>query len=96
MKQKFKFRKKLIELANRMGLIDDTVLTVQKKPSSDAGYNELVNNQRRFVKGILSLPLARQALRIKAIEEAMLRAEADQRFKQQQAEKAKSDDINGT
>lgn len=96
MKPKFKFRKKLTELANRMGLIDETVLTVQKKPSSDEGYYELVNNQRRFVKGILKLPLRRQELRIKAIEEAMLRAEAEQRYKQQQAEKAQSNDADGT
>jgi len=95
MKKKFKFRKKLIELANRLGLSDDTVLTVQKKPHSDVGYNELVNNQRRFVKGLLKLPLRRQELRIEALEKAMLRAEQEQLEKQKAAE-ATSNDSDGS
>lgn len=90
MKTKFKNRKRLINLANRIGLFDETVLTVQEDPVTKKAKHELVNNQRRFVKGILALPLDRQELRIKLLEERATMAEASHKAKLE-AEKAKND-----
>lgn len=93
MKKKFKFRKKLIELANRMGLLDVPVLTVQKKHNQDEGYYELANNQRRFVKGLLKLPLRRQELRIQALEKAMAQAEKEAAEKLEKAAEGSNDSV---
>lgn len=92
MKAKFQNRKVLQEMANRMGLFDETVLTAQAKPGTQEPYFELVNNQRRFVKGILKLPLDRQESRIKVIQERILMAEADHRAKLEQEAKQTAED----
>lgn len=91
MKAKFQNRKLLQEMATRMGLYDETVLTAQEKPGTKEAYFELVNNQRRFVRGILKLPLERQNLRIKVLEERILMAEAAHRYKLEQEQKAKTE-----
>lgn len=77
-------------MADRMGLYDETLETGQIKPGTKEGYLELVNNQRRFVKGILKLPLDQQELRIKTIQERILMAEASHKAKLEEEVKAKA------
>lgn len=100
MKAKFQNRKRLIGLANRIGLFDATVSTVQEKIGTKEAKDELVNNQRRFVKGILELPLERQNIRIQLLEERATMAEAAHRAKlEQEAKQAlegSSNDSNST
>jgi len=61
-------RKILQELANKMGLIDEAVLTVQENPVTKKISYQLVNNHRRFVKGILRLSRAEQDARIEKLQ----------------------------
>jgi transcription antitermination factor NusA-like protein len=64
MKSRFKFKKQLQDIADQMGLTDETLLTGQVQEGTQKPYFQLVNNQRRFVKGMLKLPLKEQATRI--------------------------------
>jgi hypothetical protein len=57
-------KKILQEIANRLGLYNETLLTVQEDSVTKKGKYELVNNHKRFVKGILKLPKAEQDARI--------------------------------
>jgi len=78
MKKRFKLRKTLQEIATRMGIEDLTQLTGQMKPGSkDQGYMELVNNQRRFVRGLLKLPVAEQQARINYFKRVIEETEAE-------------------
>lgn len=77
MKSKFKNRKTFIELAEKMGLSDATQLTGQMKPgTTDQPYLTLVNNQRRFVKGLLRLPEKEQLFRISELRRIIAEQEA--------------------
>jgi hypothetical protein len=68
MKKKNKYRKELQSLARDLGLLDEPVITGQIKPgTTDSPYFILVNNQRRFVKGLLKLPFAEQRERIERL-----------------------------
>jgi len=68
MKKRFKNRKKLQELATKIGLQDSLQFISKRKPGTDEAYFELVNNFNRFVKGTLALPLEQQNARIQALE----------------------------
>jgi hypothetical protein len=68
MKSRFKFKKELQNIAEQMGLEDEVILTGQVSEDTKKAYFQLVNNQRRFVKGMLKLPLEEQASRIKELK----------------------------
>jgi hypothetical protein len=77
MKSKFKHRRELAELAEKMGLDDKAHLTGQIKPGTkEDAYFVLVNNQRRFVKGLLRLPLEEQQARINYFKRVIAEQEA--------------------
>jgi hypothetical protein len=76
MKKKFKNRRKLQELATTMGLESSTVITGQQDPITQKPYYQLVNNQRRFVRGLLKLPLKEQQARIAELEKIISEQEA--------------------
>jgi hypothetical protein len=76
MKSRFKFKSKLKNLAERMGLEDRAELTGQVQEITNKPYFQLVNNQRRFVKGILKMPVEEQARRIKELEKIIQEQEA--------------------
>lgn len=75
MKAKYKNRKELKKLADDLGLTNHTVHAQVEDPVTKRPSMQLINNQRRFVRGILQLSLPRQALRIKTIRDKMAEAE---------------------
>lgn len=82
MKKKYKFRKELREIASSIGLEDQAVLATLEKPSTKQLYFQLVNNNRRFLRSVLSLPLNEQRLRLSQLkqkinEAALKKAEFD-------------------
>jgi hypothetical protein len=79
MKKNSKNKAILSEIATRLGMQDEPLITIQPKSlvSKETKY-ELVNNHKRFVKGILKLPLAEQDRRIKLLLEKMDEFEAEQ------------------
>jgi hypothetical protein len=93
MKNKFKYRKQFEAIAERIGLFNETHLTGQRKPGLEEGFFILVNNKKRFVKGMLELPLKTQALRLQQLEERAKMAEAAHRAK---LAKEAENDSNGT
>jgi hypothetical protein len=84
MKNKYKYRKDFEALADRVGLLGDTVLTGQKKTTLQEGYFVLVNNKKRFVKGLLKLSLDEQKNRLKELTDRVKMAEAEHRYNQEQ------------
>lgn len=76
MKKRYKYRKEFIRLAEKMGLQDETILAGMVNPVTNEGYLTLINNQRRFVKGSLKLPLAQQKRNIELLKLRI--AEADE------------------
>ncbi len=68
MSKKNKFQKELVEIAEKLGLEDKAMITGQIKPGTkEEPFFILVNNQRRFVKGLLKLPLEEQESRIRQL-----------------------------
>lgn len=84
MKNKFKYRKDFEALADRVGLLGETILTGQKKTMVEEGFFILVNNKKRFVKGLLKLSLEEQKERLKLLEDRVKMAEAEHRYNQEQ------------
>lgn len=68
MKKKYKYRKELKEIANSIGLEDIPILATLEKGTTKQLYFQLVNNQRRFVRSVLSLPLEEQRLRLATLK----------------------------
>jgi hypothetical protein len=91
MKKKFKYRKTFKELAETMGLFDEAIMAGMVDPVSKEGYQILVNNQRRFVKGSLKLSLADQERNIKALKDVII---AQQQERQAKAEVDKQTTLN--
>jgi uncharacterized small protein (DUF1192 family) len=82
MKTNFKNRRTFTELAERMGLYDTTDITGQIAPITNASRLELVNNQRRFIRGMLKLPMAEQTARIAQLREIIAKQEAEDAAKE--------------
>ena len=64
-------RKQLKEIGEYIGLTDETILTDQINPVTKKQYKELINNNRRFVKGMLKLDQKEQVFRINRIKAAI-------------------------
>lgn len=81
MKKKYTFRKEFKELATTMGLFDEAMLAGMVDPVSKEGYQVLVNNHRRFVKGSLKLPLAQQEQNIAALKDHIVHIQRERTAK---------------
>lgn len=66
-----KYRKQLQELGEYIGLTDETILTEQINPITKKQSTQLINNNRRFVKGMLKLSQSEQLFRINRIKAAV-------------------------
>lgn len=76
MKNKYKYRKQFQEIANRIGLLDETVLASMADQVNKKQYNILVNNHRRFVNGHLAHTLERQRQNLIILKNRIAEAEA--------------------
>src|SRR6266853_609317 len=70
MKNKYRYRKDFQEVAEIMGIEDKTILAGYEDEVTHQPRFELTNNARRFVKGLLKLPLGEQARRLNELTEA--------------------------
>lgn len=82
MKAKYKFSKELAEIATRMGLEDKAEITGMIDAVTKQPRFELVNNNRRFVRGLLRLPLSEQRARINYFKQVIAEQEAVDKAKE--------------
>lgn len=77
MKKKYRYRKALQLLATKLGLEDKTILAGVENEATKQGSFQLINNNRRFVRGMLKLPLKEQLFRMNAIVAQMDKADEE-------------------
>jgi len=68
MKKRYKNRKRIEKMADRLEMADITNNVLVPNPITGEKVYKLVNNRRRLVKGILALPLEEQERRLNEME----------------------------
>ncbi len=71
MKSTYKFRKQWISIANELGMIDKAYHVATTDSITKRDHMILVNNHRRFVRGMCELPLAEQQAKLVVFAEKM-------------------------
>lgn len=71
MKSKYALRKNWEEIARQMGMEDKQHHVYVTDPSTKKDSKQLINNFRRFVKGMLDLPLNEQYAKLALFESKM-------------------------
>jgi hypothetical protein len=87
MKSEYKYRKRWSAIANELGMLDKAHHVAATDSITKADYMVLVNNHRRFVKGMCDLPLAEQEAKLLVFAEKMAELKADQASTKASAEK---------
>jgi len=78
MKNKYRYRKDFQEVAEIMGIEDKTILAGYEDEVTHQPRFELTNNARRFVKGLLKLPLGEQARRLKEFRKIVYEVQTEE------------------
>lgn len=86
MKSKFKYRKQWIAIANELNMKDSQHHVAATDPVTKRDYMVLVNNHRRFVRGMCELPLAEQEAKLKVFSEKMQELKQAQQAAKTEAE----------
>lgn len=95
MKKKYQFRKELQEIAKTIGLGNAPVLATLEKPHTKQLYFQLVNNNKRFVKSVLSLPIEEQRLRLSLLKQKINEAALEKAAFDAKQSEVKDGNIDG-
>jgi hypothetical protein len=87
MKPEYKFRKKWIAIANELKMSDTAFHVAATDSITKQDHMILVNNHRRFVRGMCALPLAEQEAKLVVFKDKMAELKADQASTKAAAEK---------
>jgi hypothetical protein len=87
MKPKYKFRKQWENIAKELGMSDKQFHVAATDSITKRDHMVLVNNHRRFVRGMCDLPLAEQEAKLKVFAEKMTELKAAQVEAKTEAEK---------
>lgn len=78
MKSEYKYRKRWSAIANELGMKDKAHHVAATDAVTKEDHMILVNNHRRFVRGMCELPLAEQEAKLLVFAEKMAELKAEQ------------------
>jgi len=78
MKPEFKYRKRWVAIANELGMADKAHHVAATDSVTKQDHMVLINNHRRFVRGMCDLPLAEQEAKLVVFAEKMAELKAEQ------------------
>lgn len=87
MKPNYKHRSKWIDIANQLGMQDKAHHVAATDPTTKQDHMILINNHRRFVRGMCDLSLTEQEAKLKVFAEKMTELKAAQVEAKTEAEK---------
>lgn len=86
MKPEYKYRKQWTAVANELGMADKAHHVAATDPVTKRDHMVLINNHRRFVRGMCELPLAEQEAKLLVFAEKMAELKVAQATTKKEAE----------